>query len=260
MNSRRIASSAVHTSPQSRFNLPAPSNTGDVNAAAGPVVDQTENVEKQKQLRRVLDRVQQLPILPGSGVHPGVRRGVDFGGQLTDANRETHEGRSKVARPLDTPLRISGGGPALAPWALTLTMAVSSMVVAAATTTISLNLLQREPSQRWETASVGHAPPETKSTVGAQIDNTSRTPADPISTDLPGRELTTPAAHAELHDWAHTVPHVNAPEGEREWGKQRATAEPEQNRIRRRAAVRGAIEQGPGASASAVGDVLSGGL
>ena len=260
MNSHRIASSAVHTSPQSRFNFPAPSNTGDVNAAAGPVVDQTENVEKQRQLRRVLDRVQQLPILPGSGVHPGVPRGVDLSGQLTDANRETHKGRSKVAHPLDTPLRISGSGPALAPWALTLTMAVSSMVVAAATTAISLNLLQREPSQRWETASVSHAPPETKSTVGPQIDSTPSTPADPISTDLPGRELTIPAAHAELHDWAHTVPHVDAPEGEREWGKQRATAEPEQHRVRRRAAVRGAIEQGPGASASAVGDVLSGGL
>lgn len=232
-------------------------------------MDQTDNVEKQNQLRRVLDRVRQLPILPGVGVHPDMRHAADFGGQSIDAHREMYASRSDVTLAPELPVRIAHGRPALAPWALTLTMAVSSMVVATVTTVVSLNVLQRERPQALEAASASQAPPRTQSVSGAHIESTPSTPVNRNLPELSGSEesvhpslrasmLNVPAAHPELHDWAHIVPNAGVPEGEA--GKQRAAAEPAEHRTRRRAAVRGAMEQGPQVSAGAVGDVLSGGL
>lgn len=239
-------------------------------------------------MQRVLDRVRQLPIVPGITVDPERLRGIDFGQQLRSGPHD---------RAISSSPRIEReqNGPAVRPLLLILTTAMSTIVVAMIATVMTLDAMRREPSPKVrpagaEQARVEHAPTITlrdREASNASIDEslqraqpgvTAVVPETGGVNSMPAPEPNIPATEMtsaqELpqsgpQDREQQLPQAEPQIRERENGKHRVPIASGQRKRERQAAMRQAGEQSerthgaepqlrPGAVG--VGDVLSGGL
>jgi len=243
-------------------------------------------------MQRVLDRVRQLPIVPGIAVDPELLRGIDFGQHHRSATRDS----AILSRP-----SIAGeqNGPAVRPLLLMLTTATTTIVVAMVATVFTLDMMHREPSPKVRPAGAEQAHVKDAPTVALRapeapnvsIDGSKETgiplvrkaqpdlmAADPGNGDvnaLPAPEANMPATEITsaqelpqaLQERERAAPQAEPQVRERENGKRRALVA--SGKRERQAAMRTVVEQGertPGAGpqlrtgAVGVGDVLSGGL
>lgn len=241
--------------------------------------------DKQSQMQRVLDRVRQLPILPGITVDPELLRDIDFGQQ----QRSGAHDRAISSRP-----RIAGeqDGPAVRPLLLILTTATSTIALAMIATVMTLDVMRREPSPRVRPAGADQAAialraPE-RPNISIEESQASGVPLfqralpEPMAVDpkngsinalpspepsIPAPETTRPQALPQERE--HAVPQAEPSARKREDGKHGAPAASGERKPGQKPAIRTAVEQSGRTHgvepqlrrrAVGIGDVLSGGL
>lgn len=231
-----------------------------------PPVDRFEHADKQRHLQRILDRVQELPVLPGHALEPRPAPAALF--------RPTARTRAPAARF----------------WLLALTSATATIVVGLVACVVTLKLMQQRPSERVEQVSLNHthegdapiaAPPATRlpplaGPVQEKVAPAAKPAAEPHIEPPPALETATPRAElgsaedptpvetrppaakqpprAPLVQEAepdNPAPDIRKPPPERRRTLRAAVAQPEQTQV---------IEPNGRSRTVGVADVLSGGL
>jgi hypothetical protein len=255
--------------------------------------------DRQQQLKRVLDRVQQLPILPGSTIKPPARREGRSEQPSTKAS-ELPPGIAGTAGGSDGNSGLPGGQPrASGPWLLAFAPTLSAVVAAGIATAATLYFLKGRPPppqasgglrQELTSEATGttHGPVIERSVLASGPPPPTRpgTGNEPVAvpeaapfdlrmsrphaslTEVPGEHRTLPDL-SEPARRAIRTPDTKKDQGQAETGSVRkGSASPEPGERRRTPRVRaaaGSIEHAgarPEAPSRAVGlgDVLSGGL
>lgn len=236
-------------------------------------MEHPEADSKQSQIQRVLDRVRQLPIVPGITVDPETLRGIDFGQQLRNGPHESAiSSGPRIAR--------EQNGPAVRPLLLILTTAMSTIVVAMIATVVTLDAMRREPSPKvrpagTEQTRVEHAPAiplRDREGSNASIDESKQKAQRDVMAVAPGNggvnAVPAPAPHIPATEMTsaqelpqsgpqdreqqlpqampgreRAVPLAEPQVRERENGKQRVPVASGQHKRERQAAMRQAVEQ-----------------
>lgn len=183
-------------------------------------VEDPATVDKEDQLRRVLDRIQQLPVIPAASAVLKQPDPTAPAGRPDNTLPVIFAHHSAASGPLAVAMRRGNGMPAM-PALIMMTTATSTIVVTMATVAITLNVMHPEPSRTSEPVHVEQARVEhialpitrnqsalrelikdnraaaTPVFLSAPIEPPERLAALPPSADIPEHQVAPPLAATE---------------------------------------------------------------